>query len=93
MQFLQRAYSKSGVKVHPKLPVFVGETSLARIIQYIESADPRVLGQYRIESSVCLVISNNVTKIGSHTTQTLLILLFMFEKKYRCSIWKQVNEL
>jgi hypothetical protein len=79
VQFLQRAYSKSGVKIQPDLPVFAEAKSLSGIIQYIDSADPRVLGQYRIESSVCLVMSS-VTKIGSHTIQTLLVLLFMFKK-------------
>jgi len=46
VQFLQRAYSKSGVTIQPEVPVFAVANSLAGIIKYIESADPRVLGNY-----------------------------------------------
>jgi len=66
VQFLQRAYGKSGVEVQPEHPVIflAGEKSLAGVIQFIESADPRVLGQYRFEFSVCLAMCSKVTKTG-----------------------------
>lgn len=48
VQFLQRAYGKSGVEVQPDHPVIflAGEESLGGVIQFIESADPRVLANY-----------------------------------------------
>jgi len=48
VQFLRRAYGKSGVEVQPEHPVIflAGERSLGGVIQYIESADPRVLVNY-----------------------------------------------
>jgi hypothetical protein len=61
VQFLQRAYGKSGVEVQPENPVIflAGEKSLGGVIQFIESADPRVLGQYRLESSLCLAMCSS----------------------------------
>jgi hypothetical protein len=58
VQFLQRVFGKSGVTIQPEHPaIFLGgERSLAGIIQFIESTDPRVLGQYRVESSVSLAL-------------------------------------
>lgn len=49
VEFLQRAFGKSGVAVRAEHPVIflAGEKSLASIITFIEGADPRVLGQYR----------------------------------------------
>jgi hypothetical protein len=48
VQFLQRAYNKSGVLIQPEHPVVVaGEDGLAATIRLIEGTDPRVLGQYR----------------------------------------------
>jgi len=66
VQFLQRAYGKSGVEVKPEHPVIflAGEKSLGGVIQFIERADPRVLGQYRLKFSVCLAMCSKVTKIG-----------------------------
>jgi hypothetical protein len=66
VHFLRRAYGKSGVQVQPDHPVIflAGEKSLGGIIQFIESADPRVLGQYRLESLVCLAMCSKATKIG-----------------------------
>jgi hypothetical protein len=48
VQFLQRAFSKSGVTVRADHPVIFlgGEKALAGIIRFIEDSDPRVLGQY-----------------------------------------------
>jgi predicted metalloendopeptidase len=48
VQFLQRAYGKSGVEVKPEHPVIflAGEKSLGGVIQFIERADPRVLVNY-----------------------------------------------
>jgi hypothetical protein len=52
VEFLQRAFNKSGVTVQPEHPVFVqGEKGLGGIIQFIESSDPRVLGQYSLFTS------------------------------------------
>jgi hypothetical protein len=49
VQFLQRAFGKSGVTVRPDHPVIFlgGERALASVISFIERSDPRVLGQYR----------------------------------------------
>jgi hypothetical protein len=46
VQFLQRAFRKSGVTVQADHPVIFlgGPEGLAGIIQFIEAADPRVLG-------------------------------------------------
>lgn len=48
VQFLQRVFSKTGVTVQTEHPVIFlgGEKSLGGIIQFIESADPRVLVNY-----------------------------------------------
>jgi hypothetical protein len=66
VQFLQRVFSKTGVTVQTEHPVIFlgGEKSLGGIIQFIESADPRVLGQYRVESSFCLTVRSKTTKTG-----------------------------
>jgi hypothetical protein len=66
VQFLQRTYGKSGVEVQPDNPIIFlsGEESLGGVIQFIESADPRVLGQYRLEFSVCLAMCRKVAKTG-----------------------------
>jgi hypothetical protein len=47
VQFLRRAFSKSGVTVRADHPVIFlgGEKALAGIISFIEGSDPRVLGQ------------------------------------------------
>ncbi|PNF39536.1 Neprilysin-1 [Cryptotermes secundus] len=48
VQFLQRAFSKSGVTVRADHPVIFlgGEKALAGIISFIEGSDPRVLANY-----------------------------------------------
>jgi hypothetical protein len=46
VEFLQRAFNKSGVVVEADHPVIFlgGEESLAGVIKFIEGSDPRVLG-------------------------------------------------
>ncbi|KAJ4438863.1 hypothetical protein ANN_14816 [Periplaneta americana] len=48
LEFLQAAFSKSGVEIRPELPtIFLsGENALGNIIRLVDSTDPRILGLY-----------------------------------------------
>ncbi|XP_069671144.1 endothelin-converting enzyme homolog [Periplaneta americana] len=48
LEFLQAAFSKSGVEIRPELPtIFLsGENALGNIIRFVDSTDPRILANY-----------------------------------------------